>query len=280
MAATDVHALLAELEEWAAAQGAVTQTHSYGPGPEHEADLLLPGGVGPDRVAPGGEGPHPAAPRHEGPHPVAVLLHGGFWRAPFKRPIMAALAIDLARRGWATWNVEYRRGGSGGGAVETLNDVGAAIDAIRELDEPLDAEHLLLIGHSAGGQLALCAASDPAVTAVVSLAGVCDLVAAADEAIGNDAAVEFIGARPAQRPDAYAVADPMQRLPTGVDVLLAHGDADDRVPIHLSRDYAAAARAAGDSCELLELPGNDHFAVIDPRSDAWAQIASRLPSRR
>jgi acetyl esterase/lipase len=258
VAATDAQALLAELQAWADARGAVTRVHRYGPGPEHEADLLLPAG---DR-----------------PHSVAMLLHGGFWRAPFKRSIMSALAIDLAGRGWATWNVEYRRGGSGGGESETLDDVRAAIDALANIDATVDATRVLVLGHSAGGQLALCAASLPAVTTVVSLAGVCDLVSAADEGIGDDAVVEFIGATPAQRPDAYALADPMQRLPTGAEVLLAHGDADDRVPVHLSRDYAAAARAAGDSVELLELPGVDHFAVIDPRSSAWSEIARRLPN--
>ena len=107
----------------------------------------------------------------------------------------------------------------------------------------------------------------------------CDLVAAADEAIGDDAVIEFIGASPTQRPTHTRSPTRCSSLPTGVDVLLAHGDADDRVPVELSRDYAAAARAAGDSCELLELAGVDHFAVIDPRSDAWSQIASRLPSR-
>ena len=261
MAATDPRARLAELQEWAASQGAVPQTHRYGPGPEHEADLLLPAG--------------------DGPHRVAVLLHGGFWRARFKRSLMHALAIDLAQRGWATWNVEYRRGGSGGGAVETLDDVCAAIAALGDVvarGQPLDLSRLLMIGHSAGGQLALCAASTSAVSSVVSLAGVCDLVSAFNDRIGDDAVAEFIGASPAQRPEAYAVADPMHRLPTGTEVLLVHGDADDRVPVQLSRQYAVAARAAGDRCELLELARVDHFAIIDPRSTAWSQIAERLPS--
>ena len=76
-----------------------------------------------------------------------------------------------------------------------------------------------MTAHSAGGQLALCAASLQAVASVVSLAGVCDLVSAFDQGIGHNAVVDFIGASPAQRPDEYAIADPMQRLPTGTAML-------------------------------------------------------------
>jgi acetyl esterase/lipase len=256
--ATDVQALLAELSQWGVDRGATPQTYSYGPAPEHEADLRLPAGAG--------------------PHPVAVLLHGGFWRARYTRAIMAALATDLTARGWATWNVEYRRVGSGGGAAATLDDVRRSIELLGHLDQPLGLARVVLIGHSAGGQLALCAASFAPVARVVSLAGVCDLVAAANQGIGDNATVEFIGATPAQQPRDYALADPRQRLPTGVDVLLVHGDADDRVPVQLSRDYAAAARAAGDSVELLELPGVDHFALIDPRTSSWSTVAGRLAS--
>jgi acetyl esterase/lipase len=250
--------LLAELEDWATVHRAAPQTHRYGVGPEHEADLLVPSGA---RA-----------------HRVAVLLHGGFWGARYTRSIMGALAADLARRGWATWNVEYRRDGSGGGAHQTLADVGAAVDALGTLDGRLDLGRLLVIGHSAGGQLALCAARLQPVSAVVSLAGVCDLVAAADQGIGENAVVRFIGATPQQRPDDYAYSDPLAQLPTGADVLLVHGDADTRVPVQQSRDYAAAARAAGDRCELLELPGVDHLSLIDPRTSAWATVAERLPA--
>src|SRR5262249_10259710 len=138
-----VDVLLAELEEWAGAHGPAPQTHHYGSGSEHEADLLLGAGLEPYRVA--------------------VLLHGGFWGARHTRTIMGAMAVDLARRGWATWNVEYRRVGSSGGAQQTLADLRAAIDAVGELDGALLTERLLVIGHSAGGQLALCAAAAPAV---------------------------------------------------------------------------------------------------------------------
>lgn len=256
MASQDVRAFLAELSDWTAAKGRAPRTHRYGSGPEHEADVLMPDG--------------------DGPHPVAVLLHGGFWRARFTRATMAALAVDLAERGWGTWNVEYRRVGSGGGVPETLDDVRAAIDALTGVKAPLDLGRLLVIGHSAGGQLALCLARMPAVGAVLSLAGVCDLKSAAHERIGESAAIEFMRAKPEELPDAYAIADPTGLLPTGAEVLLVHGDADDRVPVEQSRGYARAARAAGDRCELLELEGVDHFALIDPRTQAWATVAEHL----
>jgi len=253
----DVQALIAELDGWVAARGHASQTYSYGPGSAREADLLLP--------------------QQDEPHGVVVLLHGGFWRAGFTRSLMTGLAIDLAERGWASWNVEYRRGGTGGGASETLDDIDRAIETLAGVGESLPTGRIVMVGHSAGGQLALCAAQAPTVSAVVSLAGVCDMVAAAEQAIGENAVVEFIGASPEQQPEAYALADPIQRLPTGKRVLLVHGDADSRVPVRLSRDYAAAAAEAGDDCELLELPDVDHFAVIDPRTPTWAEIAPRLP---
>jgi acetyl esterase/lipase len=193
------------------------------------------------------------------------VLHGGFWRARYTLATTRAIATDLARRGWATWNVEYRRIGTGGGVPETLEDVAAAVRAI-----PVAASRVVTIGHSAGGQLALWLCRTGLLTGAVSLAGVCDLVGGAQLAIGDGAVAAFVG-------DAnLALADPMQRLPTGVAQLLVHGDLDDRVPVELSRRYAAAAQAAGDRCELLELSGVGHFEPIDPRSEAWSEAAAAL----
>ncbi|HVM16393.1 MAG TPA: alpha/beta fold hydrolase [Gaiellaceae bacterium] len=201
---------------------------------------------------------------------LAVLLHGGFWRAAYTCSLMAPLAIDLANRGWTTLNVEYRRIGCGGGVPETLDDVAAAIAAGVEHVRPA---RTAVVGHSAGGHLALWAAAAPAVSAAVSLAGVADLTAAARAGIGDGAAVEFAGGTPEERPDAYALADPMRRLPLTAPALLVHGDADDRVPVELSRRYAAAA---GPRCELLELPGVGHFEPILPRGAAWPLVVERL----
>lgn len=256
----DLDRFLEELGAWAAASAPAPAVVRYGPHPAHEADLRLPEG--------------------DGPHPVALLVHGGFWRARFDRSTLAALAVDLARRGFATVNLEYRRLGVDGGIPATLEDLEAAVDALARSDAPLDRSRVVAIGHSAGGHLALWLAGTRKIAAAVSLAGVCDLTAAAEDGLGQGAAVELARGLPPERPEAYALADPMLRLPTGVPQLLAHGDADDRVPIDQSRRYAGAAHAAGDPCVLLELPGVGHFEPIDPRTDAWREVAEQLPSLR
>jgi dipeptidyl aminopeptidase/acylaminoacyl peptidase len=207
---------------------------------------------------------------------LAVFIHGGFWRARYAADEIALLAracAALTPAPWV-WNIEYPRVGMPGGgwpgtALAVRDAVGAAVAAA-------DGRPVALVGHSAGGHLALWAAREHAVAAVVSLAGVCDLEAGADEGIGNGAVLEFLGADPDA--DLYRAASPIARLPLGVPVLLIHGDADDVVPIEQSREFRTAAVAAGDSCELHELPGGDHFEVTDPDGRAWPIVRRRLGS--
>lgn len=249
-----------ELERWAYAAGVPATTHRYGPDPEHEADLRLPAGPG--------------------PFPVAVVLHGGFWRPEFTREIMSAVAVALTRTGWATWNVEYRRLGTGGGIPQTLDDVQAAVRALERLDAPVERRRPVALGHSAGGQLALWLGGGRSVAAAVGLAAVCDLAAAALEGLGAGAATELTGGMPGAVSDAYALADPITRLPVGVRQILLHGDRDDRVPITQSRTYAERARTCGDACELVELRGAGHFELIDPRTPEWSAVDAALAKLR
>jgi pimeloyl-ACP methyl ester carboxylesterase len=224
----DLDRFLGELAAWAEERDPGFETIAYGDHPDQVADVRR-----------GGE-------RH------AIVIHGGFWRPAFTRATTRALAVDLALRGWTTWNVEYRRTG----ARDTFADLEAALDL---------APGAVAIGHSAGGHLALWAAGTGKVARAVSLAGVTDLVRAAREGIGANAVAEFAG------DDPPADADPMRRLPLTVPVLLVHGTEDDRVPVHYSRAFAEASGA-----EYLELPGSGHFEVIDPRTPEWARIVERL----
>jgi acetyl esterase/lipase len=205
---------------------------------------------------------------------VAVFVHGGFWRARYTADTIAPLARECAAREpqpWV-WNLEYPRIGMPGGgwpgtAVAVRDAVGAAVTQA-------DGRPVAVIGHSAGGHLALWAAHGHPLALAVSLAGVCDLEEALALGLGNGAVLEFLGAHPDS--DLYAAASPIARLPLGVRTLLIHGDADNDVPVSQSRRFHAAAVAAGDDCELRELPGGGHFEVIDPGGRGWPVLRERL----
>jgi acetyl esterase/lipase len=202
--------------------------------------------------------------------PLAIVLHGGFWRAGFTRRSTTALAVALAEAGWATANVEYRRPGPGA-YRPMLDDVAAAR---RRLDAFCP---VVAIGHSAGGHLALWLGAAGMVDACVTLGGVCDLVEAAREGLGDRAAEELLGGSPHDVAGAYGVADPAARLPLGLPQRLVHGTFDDRVPLSHAERYAARATAAGDDCRVVEVDAG-HFEPIDPRSRIWPDVVAALAS--
>jgi acetyl esterase/lipase len=222
-----------------------------------------------------------------------VLIHGGAWRNRYGKIVMRALARDLVRRGWAVWNIEYRRLGEGGGWPATFADVAAAIDFLAELEAPLDLARTSVLGHSAGGQLALWAAGREKLPAAaqrelggaprtpiaqaVSIAGVCDL-AGAYRAWHGGAVKALMGGSPEQLPERFALADPLAQVPLAVPVLLVHGVRDETVSVRFSRTYARAAKAAGGDVELVELegPAGRHRAGVDPRAGAWAEVTRWL----
>lgn len=247
------------------------KTGKYGPLPDQEGDLYLP------------TRPHA---------PVICLLHGGFWRMPHGRDQMTAIAQDLVSRGFAVWNLEYRRlGAAGGGWPGTFEDVIAGIERLARYVSDgmdLDLERVVLSGHSAGGHLALWAAARQhretgngaarhvRIRAVAGQAPVADLVRAYELAVGGSAVSELLGGSPEQCPGRYQAASPQALLPLEVPQLIIHGAADDVVPIEIARRYTETSRAAGDEVELLELPDTGHMEFLDPASAAHAALCSWL----
>jgi acetyl esterase/lipase len=234
-------------------------------------------------------------PAGTGPHPVVVTIHGGSWTAGVGKVVMRGLAGDLVRRGYAVWNIEYRRmgRGQGGGWPATFADVAAAIDHLERVDAPLDLARVTVYGHSAGGQLALWAASRtrlpdgapgarPRVEAVaaVSAAGVDDLAESYRETPGG-AIGTLMGGGPDEVPERYRVADPIALVPLSLPVLLVHGTDDATVSVRRSRNYARAARAAGASVELVEIAGEagSHRSHVFPDSASWAAVSGWLAAR-
>lgn len=210
--------------------------------------------------------------------PLVVLLHGGFWRQEWDRMHARPLANALVAEGLTVAVPEYRRVGGAGGWPQTFDDVRTVMSALPGLLSgiglPTDGD-VVVAGHSAGGHLALWLAREGLdLTRVVGLAPVGDLRAAARDRLGDDATVELLGGGPEDVPDRYDAADPATRLQDRPDcqVVVVHGCEDTIVPVANSRGLAARHPFV----DLRELPGIEHFGVIDPISEAWPTVLSAL----
>jgi acetyl esterase/lipase len=229
---------------------------TYGPDPNQFGDLRLP--------------------KTGKPAPVVVNIHGGFWRAKYGLAHAGHLCAALTQSGWATWNLEYRRvGDPGGGWPGTFEDILSAYRFIPQVARRynLDASRTLVMGHSAGGQLAVClAAHETTVARVVSLAGVLNLQEAHRLHLSHDAVAEFLGGTPTAMADHYREADPMViKLPTARQIVV-HGTVDDTVPFSFSENYEKEKRKRGEKVDLLAIPKAGHYELIDPRTEAFAQV--------
>ncbi|HVT55479.1 MAG TPA: alpha/beta hydrolase, partial [Xanthobacteraceae bacterium] len=235
-------------------------------------------------------------PKTKGPYPVVVLIHGGCWLAALPGvELMAYMAGDLRKRGNAVWNIEYRRlGDVGGGYPGTFEDIANAIDHLQTLKKsvPLDLTNIVVVGHSAGGHLALWAAARSRlpknsplrsekplpIKAVVTLAGIPDLAAyraRGDGACGVPRTIDqLIAGNRSANP--FLDTSPAALLPVRIPQVVISGALDPIVPPMFGRDYAAKASAAGDAVRELTIKDAGHFELIDPRSRAFETIRAEI----
>ena len=147
---------------------------AYGSEPQQFGHLYLPDGAA-----------------GNGPVPVVMVIHGGYWNGNYHLNLGTPLATELARRGVAAWNIEYRRLGAGGRWPEMSADVVAALDATatlvadhaRAAGIELDPTQVRVVGHSAGGQLAVWLAGEDTTvrpSLVVGQAAALDLASAGE----------------------------------------------------------------------------------------------------
>ena len=237
---------------------------TYGPDPNQFLDLRFPKGDKTKKTL----------------SPLVINIHGGYWRAAYNLDHAGHLCTALTTQGLATANLEYRRIGNEGGAWPgTFADIRSAYQFLVQHASAhnLDPAKIVVMGHSAGGQLALClAAHEPSVARVVSLAGVVDLQRAYDLHLSHDAVVEYLRGTPTEVPDHYREADPMKLSIPHASQWLIHGLADDTVPPAFSRDYVAAKHkhvgSEQEDVRLLEIADAGHFDLTDPSSAAWKQV--------
>jgi acetyl esterase/lipase len=247
---------------------------AYGPDPLQIAEVWRPDG--------------------KGPFPTVLMIHGGCWRSGLSNlHIMNYAAEDLRRRGIAVWNIEYRGvDRRGGGYPGTFQDVNAGADAMlaHARDYGLRTDKLVVLGHSAGGQLALWLAARPTLPAVsplrdakrlniawtVSLGGLPDL-ATAKEGCGEKTVASLLAGT--RSPDPLADISPARLLPLKVPRMLIHGGLDDTSPPAQGKAYVAKARAAGDiRAWTYSIPGEGHVEEIAPGSVTWAAVTASLES--
>ncbi|MFI5111760.1 MAG: alpha/beta hydrolase family protein [Terriglobales bacterium] len=246
---------------------AADQRLRYGPEPEQFADLYFA--------------------RDKSQAPLAINIHGGYWRARHDLAHASPFCAALAARGINTANIEYRRVGSAGSGEplatpswpRTFDDVRSAYRYLLQNAAGLGIRSApaVILGHSAGGQLALClAAHEGSVRNCVSLAGVLDLRRAWQLHLSNDAVVEYLGGTPEQVPENYREASPMELTIATARQVIVHGLADEIVPVAISRDYSAAKKKRGEQVEFVPIPQAGHLDVIDPRSRAFAVVADAV----
>jgi acetyl esterase/lipase len=190
-----------------------------------------------------------------------VLIHGGFWRKRYGRELAGGIARDLVARGWAVWNIEYRRLGDGGGWPQTGADVVAAIEAL-----PGEAARIVAIGHSAGGHLATWASAHTRLDGVVSQAGALDLYELQRRGTSDNVVRQLLGGTPDEVPEQYEAATP--RPPARMPLLLVHGTLDEDVPVEISRTFGAG--------ELVEIEDEAHMEHLDPGSRCWRAVIEWL----
>ncbi len=228
--------------------------------------------------------------------PLVIFIHGGCWMSAYNLDHVSTVCADLVKEGYAVWTPEYRRvGNEGGGYPNTFKDIQESVDFARTLADiyPLDLENVVVMGHSAGGHLALWLATQQNLAknsrlynpnplplkGVISLAGITDLTAY--DKIGNDcstAVVKLMGGSATEMESRYYKGSPINLLPTNIPIRLIHGDKDNIVPISQSEAFAKKAKAKGDDVKVLTIEGGGHFDMASPYSAAWKVIKEELAS--
>jgi acetyl esterase/lipase len=207
-------------------------------------------------------------PKSSGPHQLVVFIHGGCWLNTYGVDHIAAVSRALADEGYAVWSPEYRRVGDvGGGWPGTFEDISKSIEILGELagGYSLRLDRVIVMGHSAGGHLALWFAAQQAnsllLGGVISLAGISDLLEY--EALANECASslpKLLGGTSLEQPDRWVQVDPVRLLPLIVPSVFIHGELDDIVPL-------AQSECMGGTLHMVK--GAGHFDMLSPHSTAF-----------
>jgi acetyl esterase/lipase len=204
--------------------------------------------------------------------PAIIFIHGGCWSNTYRIDQSYPLATALSLNGFHVWSVEYRAtGDQGGGWPGTYQDIEQALEFIFSAGENYYGKrNIMVLGHSAGGHLALLARSNlENEFNTVGLAAITDIVSYADTSGGcNSLAIRFMNGLPADKPEEYALANP-QLSQLADDAFLFIGDIDPIVD-------TSQASQSGLPFEIVE--GTGHFDWIHPGTESFEILLRYLHS--
>ena len=223
-------------------------------------------------------------------YPVIVFIHGGAWRSEWSKNYTEAFVEALTLHGFATWDLEFRRlGQRDGGYPGTFEDIADGADHLRVVAQsyPLDMDQVIAVGHSSGGHLALWLAgrhrlsesstlyrAEPlALRGVISIAGVNDLELSYSLGDRKDV-LTLIGVDTLDGGvHRFQETNPARLLPFDVPQTLMIGNQDSQWRLEMTQRYSENATAAGDTTQIVIVPGANHMDVVDARSGFARNVA-------
>jgi acetyl esterase/lipase len=200
--------------------------------------------------------------------PLVVMIHGGSWQGGNPAQL-AALNWRLTRRGYAVAAITYRFAPRDTFPTQ-LQDVRSQVAWLREHAAELgfDPEKVVMMGRSAGGQLALLSAYIPERGGIV---GAISFYAPTDLTWGYEhpsqsrvhpsrsILSEYLGGAPDTHAGKYASASPISYVASDVvPTLLVHGAADELVFVEHAERLAAELLLARRPATLITLPWATH----------------------
>ena len=197
---------------------------------------------------------------------VITLIHGGCWSNAYDRNHTLPMAEALSTLGYDVWVPEYRRvGDEGGGWPGSLEDIIAAVEFVTDKT----GRQPIVVGHSAGGHLALRAAQTGlAIDGVVGLAPITDLVSYGAEAGSCQSMVAPFMGDETYSPDASYRDASVTLNAINIPVAVVIGKED---PI-----VGASQVAVFDAVQVNTVDGAGHFDVIHPETEAFSAVVKAL----
>lgn len=203
------------------------------------------------------------------PRGDVVFIHGGCWLQQYDISHSEGMLSALSREGFNVYGIEYTRSTEEqAGWPQSFSDIRQAVATLKQ-SHLNNAWPNYLMGHSAGGHLAVLAAPEFAAdfTAIIGLAAITDVTAYARGSNSCEQATKwFMGGTPESATTLYDKANP-RNYAMPENLVLLHGDDDNIVSL---------AQSQWEGVKHVVIEGAGHFDYLHPESLAYHTLLKLL----